>query len=246
MEINPDSIVYFEWRFVTINATLVFSWMVMGVLTLGAWIVTRTLTSGLNPSHGQTLLEVVVRQILDPIEAASLQNPRRYLPFIGTLFLFIVASSLLDVVPGFRAPTASLSTPAALALCVFVAVPVFGVANRGTGAYVRHYLRPTPLMLPFNLIGELSRTVALAVRLFGNMLSGQLIVAILLSLAPLFFPVLLQAFGLLVGVIQAYVFAILALVYIASGARQQVPAPDTSEPPSTSSSTKSTAHNGRD
>lgn len=224
MEISPDQIVYFEWHFVTINATLVFSWVVMVVLVGGAGLITRTLTLGLHPSRGQNLLEVVVRQILDQIESASLQDPRRYLPFIGTLFLFIVVSNGLDAVPGFRAPTASLTTPAALAVCVFVAVPVFGIANRGVRAYLRNYVRPTPLMLPFNVIGELSRTIALAVRLFGNIMSGHLVVAILLSLAPLFFPVLMQAFGLLIGVIQAYVFAVLALVYIASGARRSEPA----------------------
>lgn len=221
MEISPDQIVYFEWRFVTINATLVFSWVAMLVLVGGSWLITRTLTPGLHPSRGQNLLEALVRQILDQIESASLQDPRRYLPFIGTLFLFIVTSNVLDVVPGFRAPTASLTTPAALAVCVFVAVPVFGIANRGPADYFRNYIQPTPVMLPFNIIGELSRTLALAVRLFGNIMSGQLIVAILLSLAPLLFPVLMQAFGLLIGFIQAYVFAILALVYIASGARRQ-------------------------
>jgi F-type H+-transporting ATPase subunit a len=163
----------------------------------------------------------VVTQILDQIEEASLQDPRRYLPFIGTLFLFIVTCNTLGVIPGFEAPTASITTTAALAGCVFVAVPVFGIVNRGVGGYFKNYIQPTPLMLPFNLIGEISRTLALAVRLFGNILSGNLTVAILLSLAPLFFPVIMQAFGLLIGVIQAYVFAVLALVYIASGARVQ-------------------------
>jgi len=221
MDISPDQIVYGEWGIVTLNATLVFTWVVMGVLGVGSWLVTRSLTTGPQPSRWQNLLEVVVGSILDQIEAASLQDPRRYLPFIGTLFLFIVACNVLAIVPGFEAPTASLTTPAALALCVFVAVPVYGVANRGVKDYLAHYIRPTPFMLPFNIIGEVSRTVALAIRLFGNIMSGNLIVAILLSLAPLFFPVVMQAFGLLIGVIQAYVFAVLALVYIASGARVQ-------------------------
>jgi len=221
MEISPDQIVYWEWGVVTLNATLVFSWVAMGVLGLGSGLVTRNLTSGPPPSRWQSLLEVVVSSILNQIEAASLQNPRRYLPFIGTLFLFIVTCNVLDVVPGFEAPTASLTTPAALALCVFIAVPVYGIANRGLKGYFMHYIRPSPFMLPFNVIGEVSRTVALAIRLFGNIMSGNLIVAILLSLAPLFFPVVMQVFGLLIGVIQAYVFAVLALVYIASGARVQ-------------------------
>jgi len=221
MEISPDQIVYWEWGVVTINATLVFSWVVMAVLAGGAWLVTRNLTPGPHPSRWQNLLEVVVEGILDQIEAASLQNPRRYLPFVGTLFLFIVTCNALDIVPGFEPPTASLATPAALALCVFIAVPVYGIMNRGVKGYFKHYVRPTPFMLPFNIIGEVSRTIALAIRLFGNIMSGNLIAAILLSLAPLFFPAVMQAFGLLIGVIQAYVFAILALVYISSGARVQ-------------------------
>ncbi len=221
MEISPDQIVYWEWGVVTINATLVFSWVTMGMLAGGSWLVTRNLTTGPSPTRWQNLLEVVVESILDQIEAASLQNPRRYLPFVGTLFLFIVTCNALDIIPGFEPPTASLATPGALALCVFVAVPVYGIINRGVKGYFTHYVRPTPFMLPFNIIGEVSRTIALAIRLFGNIMSGNLIAAILLSLAPLFFPAVMQAFGLLIGVIQAYVFAILALVYIASGARVQ-------------------------
>jgi F-type H+-transporting ATPase subunit a len=221
MEISPDQIVYWQWEPVTLNATLVFSWAAIGLLVAGSALGTRHLTAGPQLSRWQNLLEVIVTSILDQIEAASLQNPRRYLPFVGTLFLYIVTCSVLDVVPGFEAPTASLTTPAALALCVFVAVPVYGIANRGLKGYLRRYIRPSPFMLPFNIIGEVSRTVALAIRLFGNIMSGNLIVAILLSLAPLLFPVVMQAFGLLIGVIQAYVFAVLALVYIASGARVQ-------------------------
>ncbi len=221
MDISPDQVIYWEWGVVKLNATLVFSWVAMAVLTGGAWLITRNLRLAPRSARWQILWEVVVTQILDQIEEASLQDPRRYLPFIGTLFLFIVTCNTLGVIPGFEAPTASITTTAALAGCVFVAVPVFGIVNRGVGGYFKNYIQPTPLMLPFNLIGEISRTLALAVRLFGNILSGNLTVAILLSLAPLFFPVIMQAFGLLIGVIQAYVFAVLALVYIASGARVQ-------------------------
>jgi len=150
---------------------------------------------------------------------------------------------VIDIVPGVVAPTSSLTTPVALALCVFVAVPVFGIRNRGVTEYFRHYLRPSPFMLPFNIIGEVSRTVALAIRLFGNMMSGHLVVAILLSLAPLLFPVAMQVFGLLIGVIQAYVFAVLALVYIASGARvQDVPPAEDAAPPPSSSTKQMTQH----
>lgn len=216
MEITPDDIVYWEWGIVTLNATLVFSWIVMALLSVGSWLVTRNLETGPRLPRWQNALEIIVSTIQSQIEEASGGRADRYLPFIGTLFLFIVVSNVLDVVPGFEAPTASLTTTAALATCVFVAVPVFGIADQGVRDYFRQYVRPTPLMLPFHVIGEVSRTLALAVRLFGNITSGSLIAAIVLSIAPLFFPVIMQALGLLIGVIQAYVFAILALVYIAS------------------------------
>lgn len=219
MEITPDQIVYGEWHFVTINATLVFSWIVMALLAIGSWLITRNLATGPHVPRWQNALEIIVTRIRGQIEEASGGSPDRYLPFIGTLFLFIVVANVLDVVPGFKAPTASLTTTAALATCVFVAVPVFGIADQGVKGYFGQYVRPTPLMLPFHVIGELSRTLALAVRLFGNITSGSLIVAIVLSIAPLFFPVIMQALGLLIGIIQAYVFAILALVYIASAER---------------------------
>jgi F-type H+-transporting ATPase subunit a len=138
------------------------------------------------------------------------------LPFIGTLFLFISLSNLLGVVPFFESPTSSLSTTAALALCVFVAVPVFGIAQEGLRNYLKHYIEPTPIMAPFHIISEISRTFALAVRLFGNVMSGSLIAAILLMIVPLFVPVALKLLELLIGQIQAYIFAVLAMVYITS------------------------------
>ena len=219
MEITPDQIIYWEWGIVTLNATLVFSWVVLLFLSIGSWLITRNLESGPQIPRWQNLLEIIVSRIRSQIAEASGGDPDRYLPFVGTLFLFIVVCNVLDAVPGFKAPTASLTTTAALATCVFVAVPVFGIARKGIAEYFRQYVRPTPLMLPFHIIGELSRTLALAVRLFGNITSGSLIVAIVLSIAPLFFPVVMQVLGLLIGIIQAYVFAILALVYIASAER---------------------------
>jgi F-type H+-transporting ATPase subunit a len=141
------------------------------------------------------------------------------LSFIGTIFVFIAVSNILMIVPGYLAPTGSLSTAAALALLVFFAVPVYGIAQGGLGRYLRRYIHPTPFMLPFNIIGELSRTLALAVRLFGNVMSGAKTVAILVAVAPLFFPILMQILGLLTGLVQAYIFAILAMVYIGSANR---------------------------
>lgn len=216
MTISPDSIVFWQWGAVSLNATLVFTWAVMALLTIGAWAITRRLTDGPELSRWQNLLEVLVTGVRDQIREVSRQDPTPYLPFIGTLFIFIATCNLLAIVPGYVPPTGSLSTTAALALTVFVAVPVFGVAQEGVGPYLRHYIRPSVFMLPFNIIGEISRTIALAVRLYGNIMSGTVIVAILLGLAPFFFPVVMQVLGLITGLIQAYIFAVLAVVYIAS------------------------------
>jgi F-type H+-transporting ATPase subunit a len=214
--ISPDSVVFWQWGAFTLNATIVFSWLVMALLTLIAWLVTRRLSTGTELSRWQNLLEVLVTGIRDQIRQVSHQEPGRYLPFVGTLFLFIAMANLLNIVPGYLAPTGSLSTTTALAICVFVAVPLYGIVYEGPLTYLRHYIQPTWLMLPFNLIGEISRTIALAVRLYGNIMSGTVIVAILLSLTPYLFPVVMQLLGLLTGMIQAYIFAILAMVYIAS------------------------------
>jgi F-type H+-transporting ATPase subunit a len=219
--ITPDSEVVATWGFVTVNLTLVTTWAIMALLILVSWLVTRRLRTGPSMSRWQNALEVTVSFVRDQIREVSGQDPTRYLPFVGTLFVFIVVSNALVIVPGYVPPTASLSTTAALALCVLLAVPAYGITKRGVRAYLRDYLQPSPFMLPFNLLSELSRTLALAVRLFGNVMSFSKIVAILLAIAPLVFPALLNALGLLTGVIQAYIFTILAIVYISAGSRTQ-------------------------
>ncbi|MDH3664833.1 MAG: F0F1 ATP synthase subunit A, partial [Alphaproteobacteria bacterium] len=158
------------------------------------------------------------------------RDPSRYLPFIGTLFLFIATANLLAVVPGYMPPTGSLSTTTALAIAVLVAVPAYGIAKTGVRPYLQNYARPTLFMLPFNVIGELSRTIALAVRLYGNVMSGTVIVGILISIAPFFFPIIMQLLGMLTGLIQAYIFAVLATVYIASATRSYSGPDDVSKP----------------
>ena len=217
MQLTPDEIIYWQQGPIVINATLAFTWALMILLVGGSFIITRKLRKGFNPSRPQIILETIVDVIRSQIEDVTNQKKAPFLPFVGTLFLFIVISNVLVVIPGFQPPTGSLSTTAALAICVFFAVPIFGIINRGLKNYLKQYLQPTPFMLPFNIIGELSRTLALAVRLFGNVMSGTLIVAIILSLIPLFFPIVMQMLGLLTGVIQAYIFSVLALVYISSG-----------------------------
>ena len=216
MRLTPDEWIFWQQGFIKLNATIVFTWALMAVLVIGAALITRNLATGHQRSRWQNLLEIVVTAIISQIEDVGLKEPRRYLGFLGTLFLFVAASALATVVPGFEPPTASLSTTAALALCVLVAVPLFGISGQGLLTYLKSYLEPTPIMLPFNLISEISRTLALAVRLFGNMMSGAMIIAILLSITPFVFPIVMTLLGLLTGMVQAYIFTILAAVYIAA------------------------------
>ncbi|MFO7738976.1 MAG: F0F1 ATP synthase subunit A [Desulfatiglandaceae bacterium] len=220
-QISPDQVIFWHWGPISLNATILFTWAVMALMVLGSWLITRRLSTDVHLSRWQNLLEVVVNGMRNEIRDISRQKPDPYLYFVGTLFLFILVPNILSVIPGFITPTASLSTTAGLAICVFAAVPIYGIMSRGLPGYLRQYLEPTVFMLPFNVIGELSRTLALAVRLFGNMMSGTKIVAILLAITPLVFPVVMHALGLLTGVIQAYIFAVLAMVYIASATRAQ-------------------------
>ena len=223
MHLSPDGIVFWQAGLFKLNATIATTWGLMLVLALGSYLVTRRLSKGLARSRWQNLLEIVVTGILTQIGDVGLSNPRRYLAFLGTLFLFVATASLFTIVPGYEPPTGSLSTTAALAICVFIAVPMFGIAERGLGGYLKEYLKPTVIMLPFNIISEFSRTLALAARLFGNMMSGTMILAILLTITPLIFPIALSALGLLTGMVQAYIFSILAAVYIAAATRSRKP-----------------------
>jgi F-type H+-transporting ATPase subunit a len=224
MRLSPDQWVFWQHGIVKLNATIVFTWALMAVLALGSWLVTRRLAHGRVLSRWQCVLEILVTGISQQIEEVGLRDSRRFIGFLGTLFLFVAASSLCTVLPGFEPPTGSLSTTVALALCVFVAVPAFGIAGQGLAGYLKSYVQPTVIMLPFNIIGEASRTLALAVRLFGNMMSGSMIVAILLTITPFIFPIFMTVLGLLTGMVQAYIFSILATVYIAAATRVATPA----------------------
>jgi F-type H+-transporting ATPase subunit a len=221
MEISPDNVVIYTWGTVVLNATVLFTWLTMISLVGISILVTQRLSICPKMSPWQNCLEILVEGIYNQIREITDQDPEPYISFVGTLFLFIVTSNLLTVVPGYHAPTGSLSTTMALALCVFVAVPIFGIRQQGLWHYLKSYLEPTPLMLPFQIIGEFSRTLALAIRLFGNIMSGNLLAAILLSLVPLFVPIVMHLLGLVFGLIQAYVFSVLALVYIASATSVQ-------------------------
>ena len=225
MRLSPDEMIFWQHGFLKLNGTIVFTWGLMLVLAVGSKLITRKLTTEHIRSRWQNLLEIVVTGIGKQIEDVGLHDPKKYIGFLGTLFLFVALSALCTIIPGYEPPTASLSTTAALALCVFVAVPLFGIEDQGVGDYLKSYAEPTVIMLPFNIISELSRTLALAVRLFGNMMSGAMILAILLTITPLFFPLVMEALGLLTGMVQAYIFSILAAVYIAAAMRTREPEP---------------------
>jgi len=202
----------------------------MGV---GSKLATRRLATEGAISRWQCVLEIVITSIEKQIQDVGLEQPEKYISFLGTLFLFVATAALCTVIPGFKPPTGSLSTTAALALCVFVAVPLFGIGEQGLVGYLKTYTKPTIVMLPFNIISELSRTLALAVRLFGNMMSGVMIVGILLTITPFLFPIMMTMLGLLTGMVQAYIFSILAAVYIAAATlvRKPKPAPSTKPAP---------------
>lgn len=216
MHLSPDEIIFWQLGMIKLNATIVYTWGLMFILVMGSKLITQWLSYGIERSRWQHLLEIIVTAIARQIKEVGLHQPEKYLGFLGTLFLFVAIASLCTIIPGYEAPTGSLSTTTALALCVLIAVPFYGVQDQGIAAYLKSYLSPTFIMLPFNLISEVSRTLALAVRLFGNMMSGAMILGILLSITPFVFPIVMTMLGLLTGMVQAYIFFILATVYIAA------------------------------
>ena len=149
-QLSPDEVVYFQWGLFKLNATIVFTWGVMAVMIVGAWLITRRVTASADVPRGQNALETIVDYMRDQIrEISGGDRPDPYLPFVGTLFLFIAVANLFAIVPGYVPPTASLSTTAALAGAVFLAVPAYGIGRQGIGPYLKHYVEPNPVMLPF-------------------------------------------------------------------------------------------------
>jgi F-type H+-transporting ATPase subunit a len=227
MKLSPDETIFWQHGFFTINLTIVTTWAIILVLVIVSVLLTRKLKTGIRISRWQCFLEMLVTGMNNQIKDIGLEKPEQYIGFIGTLFLFIAVSNLCIIIPWYEAPTGSLSTTTALAICVFIAVPFFGIEKSGIAGYLKSYLKPTFIMLPFNLISEVSRTLALAVRLFGNIMSGGMIVAILLSITPFIFPIVMNALGLLTGTVQAYIFSILATVYIAAAVHDSKPSSKT-------------------
>lgn len=220
MQLTPDAHILATIAGFKLNATIVNTWIVMAVLTAISYLATRNLRPDLPPSRWRNALEVLVKLIESQIAEVTSAGARHILHFAGTLFLFIATANLLGVIPGFHSPTGSLSTTLALTLAVLVAVPLFSISHSGVKHYLKSYIEPSIFILPFNLIGELSKVISLSIRLYGNVMSGAVIAAILLSVAPFFFPVVMELLGLLTGLIQAYIFAILAVVYISAAMKE--------------------------
>lgn len=216
MKISTDEVIFFEYDFIKINFTIIATWFVMVIMVVGSYLITRRLSTGMKISRWQSALEIIVLGINKQIREIGLSKAENYIGFLGTLFLFLFVSNLLTVLPLYEPPTSSLSTTVALSICVFFAVPFFNIREYGVLSYFKSYVKPNVFMLPLHIINEFSRTVALSVRLFGNMMSGMVILAILVSIIPFFFPLIMSAFGLLTGTVQAYIFSILAAVFIAA------------------------------
>ena len=206
------SAVLFHLGPVAITRPVVTTWAIMAVLTLGSWFVTRRLT--LHPNRRQAVVELVVTGIMGQVEEVIRKDPRPFLPILGTLFIFLVAANLSGVLPAVQAPTGTLETPAALALIVFGSVHFFGLRARGPLGYLASFAKPKAIMLPLNIVSEITRTFSLMIRLFGNVMSGEFIIALIVGLAGLFVPIPLMALEILVGLVQAYIFTMLATVFI--------------------------------
>lgn len=207
---------------VPIHAQVLTTWVLIATLALACWWLGRRLH--LEPGRIQALVELLVSTIQAQIRDTLRTDPAPFLPFIGGLFIFVLCANLAPLLPGVEAPTAHLETDAALALIVFGAVIFYGVRGRGLGGYLRSFATPSWVMLPLNLVEVLTRTVSLMVRLFGNMMSGAFVIGIVLSLAGLLVPIPFMALDLLVSIIQAYIFAVLALVFVGAAIGEQNPA----------------------
>ena len=217
----------FELGPVVITNTVVTTWAIIGVIWLLAWLLSRRLR--IEPGPVQTAVEGIVSIIENAVAAVAPQHARRIMPFIGSLWIFLVIANLSGLIPGVHAPTRDLSATAALAVIVFLSTHWFGIRIQGLKDYLRHYLAPSPILLPFNLISEITRTVALAVRLFGNMMSLEMAALLILLVAGFLAPVPILMLHIVEALVQAYIFGMLALVYIAGGIQSQQLRPQNKE-----------------
>ncbi len=205
--------------FISLSETVVMTWLLMLVLVTASWLLTRRLR--LEPGPLQTALEGAVLAIEAAIGAVAPNHVRTLLPFIGSLWIFILTANLIGLIPGLHSPTRDLSATAALALLVFMASHWFGIRAQGLTSYLKHYLSLSPILLPFHIISEITRTVALAVRLFGNIMSLEMAALLILFVAGFLVPIPLLMLHIIEALVQAYIFGTLALIYIAGGLQSQ-------------------------
>lgn len=199
---------------IPVTKTVVSTWIVMGFLVFPSLLLTRKMR--LVPTRMQNILELFVEAILHLIEDMSPGNGRQFLPLVGTLALFIGTSDVAGLVPGLKSPTSDFNTTLALALIIFFAVPFYGIKVRGWKNYFKSYFSPSPILAPFHIISEITRTFSLALRLFGNIMGEEIIIAILFLLSPLFLPLPMMLFSIFTGIIQAYIFTVLSVVYLSA------------------------------
>lgn len=199
---------------VPVTSAVLVTWVIMAVLVFGSWFLTRR--TSLTPSAPQAALELLVDTVDSQIRATTGASPKPFRAFVGTLFIFILVANWSSLLPGVEAPTAQMETDAGLALLVFLSVIWFGTRGLGFAGYLRSFAAPNPVMIPLNILESITRTFSMFVRLFGNVMSGAFVIGIVASLAGLFVPIPLMALELLTGLVQAYIFAILAIVFIAA------------------------------
>ncbi len=216
----------FRWQLgpVAITDTVVITWFLMLVIGVACWLLTRRMEE--QPGMAQTAVEGVVTAISGAVKDVIPEYADMLTPFIGSLWIFLVAANLIGIVPGFQSPTHELSTTAALSILVFFSVHWYGIRTQGVWRYLKHYLEPSPLLLPFNLVGEVTRTMALMFRLFGNMTSLGLAAMLILLVAGFLAPVPILMLHIVEALVQAYIFGMLALIYIAGGIRAQKRKPE--------------------
>ncbi len=202
-----------------VTETVIATWGMVAVLGALCFYAGKHLQR--SPSRWQAITEWGIGAVSGLLEEMTGPGGRRYLPLVATVGVFVLVANLMAVLPGVDAPTAQISTPVALAVVVFFSVHYFGVRELGLLPYLKTFAQPSVVLLPMNIISHLTRTFSLAIRLFGNMLSHQIIVAVLLVILPLVVPALLQVFGLFIGLLQAYIFTILTMVYIAGAVRAE-------------------------
>lgn len=203
----------------SVTNTVVVTWGIMLFLAAAAWAATRHLS--VRPGPWQVVVEGIVVAIEEAIRAVLPDHYREVMPFIATLWIFILLANLASLIPGLRSPTGDLSLTAGLAILVFFAVHWYGIRSHGLRSYLRHYLQPNPMLLPFHLISEVTRTLALAVRLFGNIFSLQMAALLVLLVAGFLAPVPVLMLHIIEAVVQAYIFGMLALIYVAGGIHSQ-------------------------